>query len=224
MVAQSRTPVPVETADGSLTLRAPDHGETYHSYHGARQESLHVFIGAAGLPEKLRADDLSILEVGFGTGLNLGLALDLLATGSGRLHYVGFEPDPPGSDLRRRILDAAGVAPRSIARIDQLVQHGHHSDPACTLTLHREAFPAPVTARFDVIWHDAFSPPTAPELWTADVLSFEYKSLRPGGIWVSYCARGAVRRTLQACGFLVERLPGPPGKREMLRATRPEVR
>ncbi|RMF15308.1 MAG: hypothetical protein D6761_08115 [Candidatus Dadabacteria bacterium] len=221
MVAQSPTPAQVQTEDGSLTLRARTHGETYHSRHGARQESLHVFIDAAGLAHRLASGQVSILEIGFGTGLNLALALDLLAPDHGSLHYVGFEPDLPPVSARASVLAAGGVTPQSADRVLQLANHGRLTDTGLDLLLRTEPFPAPLNSRFDVIWHDAFSPANAPELWTPDLLAAEFTLLRPGGVWVSYCARGAVRRALQDAGFIVERLPGPPGKREMLRATRP---
>jgi len=208
------------TADGSVTLRSPTFGEQYHSVHGAVQESLHVFLhhGFHAVP----AEALHVLEVGCGTGLNLLLTWEA-AMRTGRLvRYTALEPFP----LVRGTLQALGHA-AAIGRpeleapfLDAMTGEGARSlSPALRFELRRTPVQELTEVNtFDLVYFDAFGPRTQPEMWTPTVLERVWRAMAPGGILVTYCAKGAVRRTLQATGFVVERLPGPPGKREMLRA------
>ncbi|WP_455250233.1 MnmC family methyltransferase [Porphyromonas sp.] len=77
----------------------------------------------------------------------------------------------------------------------------------------------PFPAELDLIYYDAFSPESQPELWREELFAQLRCCCRPGAILTTYCAKGEVRRRLERSGFSVERLPGPPGKREVLRAT-----
>lgn len=223
--------------DGSNTLYDAASGECYHSHKGALTESQHVFVDAGQLHARLRqARDagapLSVLEMGFGTGLNYLLSARAALECGAALDYHALELNPlPGAALEQlgyaELLDCAAL----VVSIQMLLQrarrdgHGAHAidTPAGRLTLHHgDALSTPLPAQqFSLCYFDAFSPGSAPALWRREQLAKFYAALRPGGQWLSYCARGAVRRDLQACGFAVERLPGPPGKREMLRATRP---
>jgi tRNA U34 5-methylaminomethyl-2-thiouridine-forming methyltransferase MnmC len=217
---------PVETGDGSHTLFSTRFNEHYHSIHGAVQESQHVFI-AAGLRPLLAANPTStrplrVFEMGFGTGLNA--LLTALEPSERPIDYLSVEAYPLGPEQWP-----------ALNFCDQL------SDPACAAYL-RALHEAPwgqqvaITPRFvlqkhaqplatfqpqgtiDLIYWDAFAPTVQPELWTAEVCRQLYAWLSPGGVWVSYSAKGDVRRALQAAGFVAERIPGPPGKRQMLRA------
>lgn len=214
--------VPQRTADGSFTLLHPELGATYHSTHGAVQESMHVFV-QAGLAE-VDKDPVDLLEVGLGTGLNLLLTWIRCYEGKCRVNYTALEPHP----VEAGTLEALGHA-------DELAWPGLHApfvermvapgedwrEEMGGLRFRRLATPVQDLAEvdaYDLVYFDAFAPGTQPELWTQPVMERMYAALRKGGILVTYCAKGDVRRALQAAGFAVERLPGPPGKREMMRA------
>ncbi len=248
--AQHRCP------DGSRTLWNAAFGEHYHSQHGARTESEHVFIqaGLAHAAERFAAP-LHILELGFGTGLNALLAANWGYSLGRQIVYHGYEPYPvpwaavadwPWPDslhpLAKRLHLGLGACQNGASvRItpdetayDQGAQTGNptatehhfvlHKKPlhAGTLDAAAEGSASPVTApAFHVVFHDAFSPDNDPGSWRPEVLDHLFQHLVPGGVWVSYCAKGVVRRRLQDCGFAVQRLPGPPFKREILRAVKP---
>lgn len=215
---------PIRTADGSLTLRHATLDEPYHSRHGAVQESTHVFIKHGLEHRALPAVD--VLEVGLGTGLNLLLTWVRCMEGKLTVNYTALEPYP----LTRAQLDALG-------HCEELAWPGLHA-PFVELMLGEAevwqqaegglrfrrsmASVQALTdeAAYDVIYFDAFAPEKQPDMWSDEVFAGMFRALRPGGVLVTYCAKGVVRRTMQAAGFRVERLPGPPGKREMLRATK----
>ena len=221
------------TADGSATLFVPVLNEHYHSRHGARQESAHVFI-AHGLKPLLAAGagtarPLHILEIGLGTGLNA--LLTLVAVGgvpNVAIAYDGLEtyPLPPavvaalqpewdqlGAPLNA-LFAALHAAPWNAPAALQ---------PLFTLRkLHQPLEEAALLpGRYNLIYFDAFAPEKQPELWTEAVFAQLHNAAAPGAVLVSYCAQGQFRRNLRAAGWLVEKLPGPPGKREMTRAVKP---
>lgn len=211
---------PVRTADGSLTLSwGPEH---YHSTHGAVVESTHVFIRsgleAAGLMH------VHLLEVGLGTGLNLLLTWVRCLEGKLTADYTALEPHPLSAaelDQLGHCGDLAwpGLHGPFIERMTSPSEHWHEALGGLRfrkLPIRVQEFNEP--GAYDLIYYDAFAPRHQPEMWTAEVFQRMHDALRPGGLLVTYCAKGEVRRILQAVGFTVERLPGPPGKREMLRA------
>ncbi|MBL7982428.1 MAG: tRNA (5-methylaminomethyl-2-thiouridine)(34)-methyltransferase MnmD [Flavobacteriales bacterium] len=217
-------PGPLRTADGSLTLRSAQWGEHYHSMHGAVQESTHVFIKAGA--EAVQKQELDVLEVGLGTGLNLLLTWVRCLEGKWTVRYTALEPFP----LSKEQLDELG-------HCDELAWPGLHEPFLASMTATPGEWQQPMgglafrrldtpvqeldeAERYDVVYFDAFSPGAQPEMWTTAVFQLMYRALRTGGVLVTYCAKGDVRRAMQAAGFKVERLPGPPGKREMLRATK----
>lgn len=216
--------VPVRTADGSLTLWSGQLDERYHSAHGAVQESTHVFI-RMGL-EHMGGPHVDVLEVGLGTGLNLLLTWIRCLEGKCTVEYTALEPFP---------LDKGQLA--ALDHCTELAWPGLHEPfmermtgpdrmrwEACgglvfqRSSMRVQEFQGEAVA--DVIYFDAFAPAAQPGMWTLDVFRRMHGALRPGGVLVTYCAKGEVRRTMKLAGFSVERLPGPPGKREMLRATR----
>jgi tRNA U34 5-methylaminomethyl-2-thiouridine-forming methyltransferase MnmC len=205
----------VQTADGSFTLFIPEVEETYHSKHGAVQESMHVFI-ENGL-KACNKEATRILEVGLGTGLNASLTLQ---HAKGMVSYCALEPYP----LSKEILEEL-----SANKSDQLEMKFHLSAPNEWISIHEQFSFARMEMgleefqsedKFDLIYYDAFGPRVEPGLWTLERMQQCYNLLNEGGVFVTYCAKGEVRRNLQSAGFMVERLPGPPGKREMLRAKR----
>ncbi len=221
------------TADGSPTLYVPALDEHYHSTHGAAQESRHVFIEAglrplleAGLGQPGRPP-LRLLEVGLGTGLNALLTLEAAQQAGAVVAYDGYETRP---------LPAAAVAALALQWADnQTLSQAFaqlHAAPwgaGCSLApgflltkIQAEVQATDLPAGYyDLFYFDAFAPEKQPELWTEAVFAKLFAAATPGAVLVSYCAQGQFRRNLRAAGWLTEKLPGPPGKREMTRARKP---
>ncbi len=217
-------PVPLRTADGSLTLRSAQWGEQYHSMHGAVQESTHVFIKAGA--EHVQKRELDVLEVGLGTGLNLLLTWIRCLEGKWTVRYSALEPFPLSQDRLDELGHCEELAWPGLHEPfirNMTARSGVWQEPMGGLAFRRMATPVQELEEedaYDVVFFDAFSPDTQPGMWTKEVFDRMYRALRAGGVLVTYCAKGDVRRTMQAAGFHVERLQGPPGKREMLRATK----
>ncbi|MCB0764043.1 MAG: tRNA (5-methylaminomethyl-2-thiouridine)(34)-methyltransferase MnmD [Flavobacteriales bacterium] len=224
-VTSPGSPVLHRTADGSLTLFDGGRDAHYHSVFGAIQESTHVFI-RSGL-QAIQRDHVDVLEVGLGTGLNLLLTWIRCMEGKCTVHYTALEPHPLSRETLIELdhcneLGWAGLQEPFLDRM--LAPEDAVLEPFGGLELRQLRTPVQEFAEVDahdVIYFDPFAPNTAPEQWTVDVFSRMFNALRMGGLLVTYCAKGQVRRDLQAAGFNVERLQGPPGKREMLRATKP---
>ncbi len=216
----------VETRDGSHTVESQQFGATYHSRYGAIQESRHVFIEAGLFCQTILKKELAVLEMGFGTGLNALLSAVEAERFSCRIHYETVEayPLPPEIVVRLNYPEQLAL-PESRAWFQAMHDAPHDMwvsiHPHFRFRKHigrMEDFVAPPS--FDLAYFDAFAPETQPELWTENVLGRVYEALLPGGALVTYCAKGAVKRTLKALGFVLEALPGPPGKREMTRAVK----
>lgn len=209
-----KSPEIIHTSDGSHTLYLEHLDETYHSRHGAVQESMHVFI-EMGL-KRIDKPAIRILEIGFGTGLN---ALLTAKHADRPVHYVSLEPFPLGPDVYQSLNYAAD-------RHDQSLFYALHEAPwgrpmqvneHLTLEKHATGLMDFKTQDVDLVYYDAFGPNAQPELWELSVFEHLATMLKTGAMLVTYCAKGQVRRNLQAAGFEIERLEGPPGKREMLR-------
>ncbi|MEQ8219708.1 MAG: tRNA (5-methylaminomethyl-2-thiouridine)(34)-methyltransferase MnmD [Arenibacter sp.] len=212
----------ITTADGSKTIQIEDWNEQYHSIHGAIQEAYHVFI-KNGL-SLFQDRELSILEIGFGTGLNALITL--------------LESEKRGLDIVYKGVEAYPVVPEELQQLDYTSALNAGNLEQDFLSMHQTSWEQshPITANFslikqqidfkeisdldlfDLIYFDAFGARVQPELWTEEVFTLMYRALKKDGVLVTYSAKGSVRRAMQAVGFVVERLPGPPGKREMLRA------
>ena len=213
----------VKTRDGSNTIFVPEFDETYHSTHGAIQESLHVFI-RSGLKFKTELNDINVLEIGFGTGLNALLSFVDSEDSNRNINYTTLEAYP----LKWNILNKLNY-------ID-LICNGKYSTTykkmhTCDWESFYELSPCFMLRKqniklqnvlfdneFDVVYFDAFAPRVQPDLWTEEVFTSMYKALKPGGVLVTYCAKGSVKRALRYVGFELQSIPGPPGKREMSRA------
>ncbi len=212
----------ITTADGSTTIHLEDWNEHYHSKHGAIQEAYHVFI-KKGL-DFLRQDSLAILEIGFGTGLNALITI-LEAEKKGlTVSYTGVEayPVPKEELVKLNYTSQLGGA-----KTDKYFQSIHDAPwnqdvELCSFfKLHKaqlDFHDIREESSFHLIYFDAFGPRVQPELWSVELFRKMHSALKPGGVLVTYSAKGSVRRAMQEVGFTVERLPGPPGKREMLRA------
>lgn len=206
----------VITADGSPTL-VNEAGDSYKSLHGARNESSYVFI-EAGLQFALqRTPVTSVFELGFGTGLNAFLTAQFAEKHGVSLHYTTVEAFPLVEEWKQ--LDFG----------DPILLHAIHSSPweqHVEITPHFSLYKQKSTFAdmslpnntFDVVYYDAFSPHTQPELWTISCFEKMYRSMRNEGVLVTYSVKGEVRRTMIQANFEVERMAGPPGKRHMLRA------
>jgi tRNA U34 5-methylaminomethyl-2-thiouridine-forming methyltransferase MnmC len=227
------------TGDGSHSIRMPELGVAYHSVHGAIQESKHVFIEAGFKSACTNQSVCSILEVGFGTGLNALLTyMEAEKTGT-KIYYETLEPNPLNNDeakslnychqLNRKDLQplfeqmhfsdwekAIPITPRFIlAKRNSGLGTFNPLEPSFAETTEHKPF-----TPFELIYYDAFAPAAQPELWTKEVFDKMFSLLAPGGVLVTYCSKGEVRRNMMAAGFKVEKLPGPLYKREMLRARR----
>lgn len=223
----------VTTDDGSSSIFLPQLNEHYHSHHGAIQESQYVFM-KMGWEEQSWQPRVDILEIGFGTGLNAWLVLNELLL------------DPTAPMVHYTTLDLFPVAQTHVEQLGywNLIAKGNkneHDHKKLFLDLHSSPWNAETEIYsgfvleklnisllefennhlYDLIFFDAFSPQSQPELWTKEIFDRMFASMNKGGILVTYCAKGEVRRNMMAAGFTVERIAGPPGKREMLRAKRP---
>ena len=217
----------IQTLDGSTTIHLKEWDECYHSKHGAIQEAQHVFIqnGLSLFPNQT----ISILEIGFGTGLNAFITYlesqKLIQT----INYVGVEAYP--------------VHPTEVLAMNYVAELKAISDEAIFIKMHESSWGEKVelnsvfslTKRkqfldeiddieeFDLIYFDAFGYRVQPELWSTSIFKKMYEALKPGGKLVTYAASGVVKRSMIEVGFTVEKLAGPPGKREMFRASKASV-
>jgi tRNA U34 5-methylaminomethyl-2-thiouridine-forming methyltransferase MnmC len=212
------------TADGSSTLIFPGLNEQYHSIHGAIQESNIVYIQNGFNYSK--AAGINILEIGFGTGLNCLLTYTsfIHSKSCKSVNYTAIEPLPIPFNLLEKlnyineinsfkIVDVFRQIHASIPQEKiQITDHFSFTLINSTVQEYNEFEP-----QFDIIYFDAFGPDTQPEMWTFTIFEKMYSLLKPNGILVTYCAKGAVKRLLKSVGFIVENLPGPPGKREITR-------
>ncbi len=211
--------------DGSHTLFVPSLDEHYHSMHGAIQESLHVYIHAGF--DQCTKREVNLLEIGFGTGLNAFLTL-LHAEEVGKtVHYTTLEKYPLDIEQVRELNYGDLIAPTQKELFMELHETPWDEWVEMTPQFRLKKVRQDVTrleeflpnTLFDVIYFDPFAPEKQPEMWTNKLFKRIYALSNPGAVLTTYCAKGAVRRMLQEIGYHVERLPGPLGKREILRAT-----
>ncbi len=216
-----------ETQDGSHSIVSKEYGVSYHSRYGAVQESRHVFIEAGLYAKALAKKDLGILEFGFGSGLNAFLTLLEAAQHGWNIHYEAIEAFPISVEQAIQLNYPTLLgAPHFQSAFLQMHE--------CTPEMNQQLTPffsfqkklsrfenVDYPAQFDVVYFDAFAPSVQPELWEAAVLQRAFAALVPGGVFVTYSAKGSVKRTLKSVGFQLETLPGPPGKREMTRGIKP---
>ncbi len=212
------------TADGSSTIHLPEWDEQYHSKHGAIQEAKHVFI-KTGL-SLFTNKKINLLEIGFGTGLNSFITFLEAPKLNLSVNYVGVEAYPVATE---EIKELNYVSQLKATKFNTVFSEMHQQDwefkneisTSFSLTKRKQFFNEINDKNvFDLIYFDAFGARVQPELWTEDIFKLMYTALKKGGVLVTYSAKGSVRRAMQSVGFTVERLPGPPGKREMLRATK----
>lgn len=214
----------IKTKDGSSSLYVPSLDENYHSVNGAVQESMHVFIHAGLLA--INKKKLTIFEMGFGTGLNCLLSL-LYKKDEQHISYNTIELHPLDTEIVKQLNYPQAL---SLGSAHSKVFEDMHAAPWGTQAALADSFTFRKTQSdiqsyhfepgIDLVYFDAFGPDFVPEQWDEKIFAKIHAAMNAGGILVTYCAKGIIRRRLQAVGFSVERLPGPPGKREMLRATK----
>jgi len=215
----------VVTADGSATFFNEAIGEHYHSKHGAWQESKHVFI-EAGLSHVLQNTDkkeIALFEMGFGTGLNFLLSANLIQNKPVKLHYTGIEAYPLSLTDIQSTAYHAYVTPevweRYLTNYEQAFVAPQLVLPNCSLAiLHQQIQGYTCHEVYDLIYLDSFSVQHQPELWSDEMIAKFAAMLKPGACLVTYAITGKLKRALQANHCQIEKLPGAPGKREMLRA------
>ena len=227
-MAQQSERKSAETRDGSSTLFVPELNEHYHSVHGALRESAHVFI-KAGLDYLNPQREVRIFEMGFGTGLNALLAFLWAGPKAVRLRYTSVEKYPV-KQKEWELLNYTQKIEDPAAEQLFLALHSASWNEAIPLRngvlhkikndLHHYAL---AENSFDLVFYDAFAPTAQPDLWEKPIFKNLFNGLKPGGVLTTYCARGQVRRDLQEVGFTVEKIPGPPGKRDMTRAQKPDL-
>lgn len=216
----------ITTSDGSLTIEIPELEVTYHSRWGALQESVHVFI-EAGLHYMINRDDhpqpLRIFEMGMGTGLNALLTVIEAEKMPVPVHYTTIEPYPLTGEEWTLLDYGASEGQKGWYKKIQEAPWGTEVPISDFFTLRKEQKelaeffpPEPV----HLIYYDAFAPKAQPLLWTQEVFEHLHRMVQPGGVLVTYCSKSVVRRALTAAGFVVQKIPGPKWKREMLRAMR----
>lgn len=210
----------VTTRDGSDTLYSRSHDALYHSAFGAVSESKHVFI-QHGLITQLEKPSISILEFGFGTGLNAFLSYLNSLNKEKELHYTGIEAFPISIEIASKLtypeylafIEEREIFHRMHTEADFVAERFHFSKFNSIIDL-------PADSSFDCVFFDAFAPGAQPELWEQSMFDALFHLVTPKGCIVTYCAQGEARRRMQSAGFQVERLSGPPGKREMLRGSK----
>ncbi len=219
----------ITTGDGSHSLLNTDLNETYHSTHGAVQESLHVFInnGLEFFIEHNKPLHIRILEVGFGTGLNAWLTLQLIQDSKIKIHYVSLEAFPISRDIASQLNYPTEIKFPQSKELFMALHEAAWNEPVSIpsnfiiekrkTTLQEMDFHQ---NEFDLVYFDAFAPNKQPEMWEVSVLRKVERAIKPAGMFVTYCAKGQLKRDLRSLGLQVESLPGPPGKREMVRATK----
>ena len=211
------------TEDGSHTLFIPDLNEHYHSVHGAVQESIHVFINA-GL-RAVKRKQINLLEIGFGTGLNALLTYIESLENDLQINYITYEPFPLQRDVWQELnypfIFDSGSHVDVFSKLHEapMRQQLAIGEKFQLYKIYEKIEDAILpNAGFHLIYFDAFAPQIQPRLWAHEVFKKIFNATNVGGMLVTYSAMGEVRRNLQKAGFNVERLPGPPGKREILRA------
>jgi len=210
----------IKTEDGSHTLYIKEMDEQYHSIHGAIQESNHVFI-EAGL-SIIDLEEITIFEAGFGTGLNAYLTWEYAKQHNKKIHFVTIELYP----IENEIIPLLNYASLTKSNNQEIFNKLHLAkwdtttqiDQYLTITKFKQDLTTFNHLHYyDLVYFDAFGPDKQPQLWTDEIFERIAAKTNKNGVLVTYSAKGVVRRSIIKSGFEVERIPGPPGKRQMMR-------
>ncbi|MDR0982299.1 MAG: tRNA (5-methylaminomethyl-2-thiouridine)(34)-methyltransferase MnmD [Culturomica sp.] len=213
----------IVTEDGSSSIYVPELNEHYHSVHGAIQESQHVFI-KNGL-QQIKNSPIRVLEAGFGTGLNAMLSLVYAENSKQQVIFHSIEKYPL-NPTEIEHLNYSIFFPETKSALHALHDAEWGTETVITpyFSLHKQQGDfKDVTLQkdyFDIVFYDAFNPDVQPDLWTEETLGNFCRALKKDGLLVTYCVKGIVKQAMRNLGFRIERLPGPPGKHQMLRATK----
>lgn len=211
------------TGDGSTTLYNALSKEHYHSVFGAIQESMHIFIKAGLDAISKPADSVHLLEIGFGTGLNALLSYQWAEKHEIPVVYEGIEAFPIEYQ-KTKMLNYPEILGINNSIFLEMHRSGENKKLGdffvFSLSLEKFENAQFGQEKYDVVFFDAFSPESQPEMWTTEGFQKLYCALKPGGILTTYSCKGSVKRLLKGCGFQIEKIPGPPGKREFLRAVK----
>lgn len=214
----------IQTLDGSTTIQIEDWEECYHSKHGAIQEAKHVFI-KNGL-DLFSSQPISILEIGFGTGLNAFITFLEAQKNGQKIDYVGVEAYPISKEELAGMNYVSALEALEFQSVFETMHECDWEQPTLLdqnfcITKRQQFFESiNDVAQFDLIYFDAFGYRVQPELWSTEIFRKMITALKSNGVLVTYAARGVVKRSMLEVGFTVEKLAGPPGKREMFRATK----
>lgn len=214
-----------ETADGSMTIYIPEINEHYHSYHGALQEAMHVFI-ENGIQQYPKKDTISVFEMGLGTGLNALLTAIWAKNNNQKVAYFGLEAFPVEAEMNLE-LNYAGLFSDSKSEelFSKIINTTWESETEISdffqlFKCQSKIQSLLIDQKFDIIYFDAFGPRAQEEMWEFEIIKKTTLMLNPAGLFVTYCAKGQLKRDLKTLGLKVETLAGPPGKREMTIAWR----
>jgi tRNA U34 5-methylaminomethyl-2-thiouridine-forming methyltransferase MnmC len=212
------------TKDGSHSIAIDQINVTYHSRYGAIQESKHVYIEAGLKPLLNQKPCINIFEMGFGTGLNALLTLITAEENNQEIHYETIDESILENQLTEKLnyceqlerprLKSTFIQLHDCEQKKEILISPFFSFKKINIRLQNYIF----SKSFDIIFYDAFAPRAQPELWTEEIFTKLFAALNSKGFLVTYCSKGSVQRTMQAAGFVIEKLPGPPNKREILRA------
>ena len=214
------------TTDGSHSISIPSMGVTYHSSHGAIQESMHVFIesGLRHINEKHQFDSVSIFEMGFGTGLNALLALAEAEKNAQPVYYETIELFPLERSTYELLNYCEQLQRPDLNPLFDLLHSCTWNEsiqisPYFTFKkINTSLISHSTNQLFNLVFFDAFAPEKQPELWTAEVFKKLHNQMKAGAVLTTYCSKSIVRKAMAAAGFTIEKIPGPPHKREMVRA------
>lgn len=218
----------ITTEDGSTTIQIPEWNEQYHSKHGAIQEAKHVFLktGLASLNlDYFRENnqEVTVLEAGFGTGLNALLTYFWAEENKVKINYISLEAFPVAKEEVLKLNYPQQIEDDQADVIFKKI-HSAHWDEKTEISsnfklhkIHQKFDQLSLINTANIVFYDAFGPRVQPDLWEVKTLKLYKNALKNKGVFVTYCAKGSVRRDLESLGFQMKRMPGPPGKREMLR-------
>lgn len=225
---QYTSPEKVTTGDGSSSLIHSHLKEMYHSRHGAWTETNYIFIEKGLIPVLERGKSpVRVFEMGFGSGLNAARTRETAGEKETEIHYTTIEKYPVDPRIIEE-MDFPFPDEKDLKKLTELHHapwnHDTRINPYFSLHKISGSFPEDLSEMketFDLIYYDAFAPGAQPELWEENVFGICYTMLVPGGVWITFSSKSSVQRNLASAGFLVEKLPGPPGKREIIRAIKP---
>lgn len=217
------------TEDGSTTFFLPEKNEHFHSTHGAMQESMHIFIQNGLFEKSKEKKQISILEIGYGTGLNAFLSFYKSNEYDVEIKYHGIEKFPISLNENNLLNYASLLGSETNKLFDALFDAEWEKEipilnKHTLLKNHEDALIVPLKKEnYDIVFFDAFAPDVQPEIWSTELFKILFDALMPLGFFITYSAKGVVKRALKSVGFNIELLPGPPGKREFIRAIKPKI-